>query len=171
MTHQETANWINGNLDDESAKVLMMFIDYLYENEFAFDGENISYRGCGVGLIHIYAKDDWWIYLNHDVFEHEKFPFDEEMTEFMRSQAKLHTWCSSNCKKCNKNSETPEQYMFFGKTYDNICKNCRLSFGRFNTEEVKTIDPELCFTVERMKKALKAMHVCKQIIEYKQRTE
>lgn len=163
MTHQETTKWVNDNLDSESAEILMMFVDYLYENGFAFDGEHISYLDCRVGLIHIYEKDDWWIYLFHDMFEHEKFPFDEEMTAFMQSQAKLKTWCGGQCEHC----KTPEQYLFFGKTFDNLCKNIRLNFGRFNTEKVKTINPEVCFTVERMKKALKAMDMCKQIIEYK----
>ena len=163
MTHEETTNWVKSNLDNESAEVLMMFVDYMYDNNFTFDGENISYLDCEVGLIHIYAKDDWWIYLIHDAFEHEKFPFDEEMTAFMQSQAKLNTWCGGRCEHC----KTPEQYAFFGKTFDNICKSIRLAFGRFNTEKVLTIDPEQCFNAERMKKALKAMDMCKQIIEYK----
>ena len=165
MTHQKTVKWVNDNLNSESAEVLMKFIDYLYENDFAFNGEGIHYLDHFVGLIHIYAKDDWWIYLSHDVFEHEKFPFDEEMTAFMRSQAKLNTWCSGNCEHC----KTPEQYVLFGKTFDNICKNVRLAFGRFNTGQVLNIDAEQCFDAERMKKALKAMDKCKQIIEYKQK--
>ena len=164
MTHKETANWVNEKLDSESAEVLIMFVDYLFENGFTFDGEGISYLGRGVGLIHIYAEDDWWIYLFHEVFEHEKFPYNEEMTAFMRSQAKLKTWCGGNCEKC----KTPEEYVLFGKTFDNLCKNIRLNFGRWNPEKVKTIDPEVRFTVERMEKALKAMDMCKRIIEYKQ---
>ena len=163
MTHQEATNWINNNLNSESAEVLKMFVDYIYENGFTFDGENFGYLGYGVGLIHIYAEDDWWIYLFHDLFEHEKFPFDEEMTTFMRSQAKLKTWCGGQCEHC----KTPEKYVLFGKTFDNLCKKIRLNFGRFNTEKVKTIDPEVCFSVERMEKALRAMDICKQIIEYK----
>jgi len=163
MTHKEAANWVNSNLDSESATVLMMFVDYLYENDFVFDGEGISYLESEVGLIHIYAKDDWWIYLIHEVFEHEKFPYDEEMMAFLRSQAKLNTWCGGSCDHC----KTPEEYLFFGEKFDNICKSVRLAFGRFNTEQVVTIDAEQCFTTERMKKALKAMDVCKQIVEYK----
>ena len=85
----------------------------------------------------------------------------------MQSQAKLNTWCSSSCVHC----KIPEQFLLYGKTIDNICKNVRVAFGRFNTETVKTVAPELapeqCFTAERMKKALKAMDICKKIIEYK----
>ena len=137
MTHQETTNWVKSKLDSESAEVLMLFVDYMFKNNFAFDGENISYLGHGVGLLHIYAEDDWWIYLFHDVFEHEAFPFDEEMAAFMRSQAKLNTWCGGHCGHC----KTPEEYALFGKTFDNLCKNVRLAFGRFNTEKVLTIWP------------------------------
>jgi hypothetical protein len=164
MTHKETADWVNGKLDKESAEVLMLFVDYLFENGFTFDGEHFYYLEQMVGLIHIYGTDDWWIYLIHEAFEHEKFPFDAEMTEFMRSQAKLQTWCGGRCKNC----KDPEEYMLFGKAFDNICKSIRLAFGRFNTAKVVKIDAEQCFDAERMKLGLRAMDKCMEIIKYRQ---
>ncbi|MCL2603770.1 MAG: hypothetical protein FWD90_04765 [Defluviitaleaceae bacterium] len=163
MTHNEAAQWVNNNLDSESAKVLMMFVDYLYENNFTFDGEKFNYLGQDAGIIHIYARNDWWIYLIHEVFEHEKFPLNEDLTAFMQSQAKHNTWCGGNCENC----KTPEEFVLFGKPFDNLCKSVRVAFGRFDTEKVKTINPELCFTAERMTTALKIMDTCKRIIEYK----
>jgi hypothetical protein len=149
MTKQEKSNWVNENLNSESANVLMMFVDYLYENNFTVGDECFEYKGNDVGLIHIYGQDDWWIYLNIDSFENPAFPFDAEMTEFMQSQAKLNTRCGGACEDC----KTPQETVFFGKTYDNICKRCRLAFGSLNAEQ--------------MRKALIAMDMCRNIVDSK----
>jgi hypothetical protein len=162
-THQETTDWVRNNLNGESAEVLMPFVDYLYGNGFTFDGEGFHYLGHDVGIIHIYAKDDWWIYLANDVIEHERIPYDGETAAFMQSQAKLNMWCGGACANC----KTPEHFVLFGKEIDNICKNVRVAFGYFNIERVTAIDPERCFTAERMEKALRVMDRCKRIVEYK----
>jgi hypothetical protein len=171
MTHQETTQWVSNNLYNEYAEVLQIFVDYLYENGFTFDGEEtVSYLGHDICLIHIYDQDDWWIYLIHDKFAHEQFPYDAEMTAFLQNQAKLNTFCGGGCAHC----KTPEDFLLFGKKIENICKNVRVAFGKFNAERLASVapglKPELSFTKERMAKALKAFDMCKQIIEQEKST-
>ena len=140
MTHQEKSKWVKESLNTESAEVLMMFVDYMYENGFTDFGESFGYLDYfkasdddSVGLIHIYNKNDWVIYLNHKYFDHEMFPLDEEIAEFMQSQVKLNIVCSSSCGHCKE----PEEFVIFGKTYGNACKNCRLMFCKINAEQMK----------------------------------
>ena len=167
MTYQEKSKWVKDNLNTESAEVLMMFVDYMYENGFTDFGECFGYLDYfkadeeSVGLIHSYGKDEFCIYLNHKYFEHEKFPYDDELAEFMRRQVKPNWVCSSNCKHCKE----PEEFIFLGKKIDNVCKNCRLAFISY-PEKLRTNKELGFFDAEKMKMALKAMDVSKKIIEH-----